>query len=506
MRTEKQTEENHFSKDLPTVAVLIVTRNRRDMLLQVLSQVRQLAYPMEKLGIFIVDGASTDGTVEKVRQEYPDARIILITKMMQIAACENIGIKEILKAEREYKYIWMLDDDAEIETQTLMPLVEASEQDSSIGLIGSAVYEPDNRDRLITAGVRIVWKRTGLTYNRPAPEDAENLFDVEIMPACSSLVRTALYGEGKVGLWDEHFWMYWPDVDWGLRALRKGYRVCCQGMSRVWHRNWAEAKRYFFTPYTVHSSVRGAMLFYLRHCPVGLRSSVRKYVLKCYLRGAFENFTARPNMARAYDEGVHDFLKGHFGEKDLSSWGDSSLSPIEDICLSLSEEIPENPRVLLNQFASEDEKAKIKGAFQKHFKGVRWTEISPKTGPGGPDPAEPLSDYLFYHFPRLLLRLLTFFKRDDVVVSPVAVLEYNIAAARYTVLLEPSLNGCMRKNRMFKGFCDFFRMIITGIRTAYIDLPRALENCDILREAIEAYSNLPQPSPPGLDDSSARVM
>jgi GT2 family glycosyltransferase len=495
---------NQRSEQLPSVAIVIVTRNRCDSLLRLLSQIRELDYPREILDIFMLDNASTDGTGEKVKRFFPKAHLISNPKNLGIAISFNRGIRWVLKAERKYKYIWLLDDDAEVESQTLMPLVKAAEKDSSIAVVGSAVYEPNKRNQLITAGIRIVWKRTGLVYHIPRIEEADSLFDVEIIPSCSSLTRTDAYRE--IGLWDERFWLFWGDIDWCIRALRKGYRVCCFGKSRVWHKNWVETKRHFYTPYAIHAGMRGALLFYLRHNPLPYIASIRKYILKGYLKAAFESFTLRPNFARAYDEGVQDFLKGHFFQKDFRWSNDTKLDGLDDICRNLSKKIQKNPRIILNQIADGSQKTEIKKVFQNHFHQITWEEIQSKEGSEKLDPREPLKDWLCYHFPRFLLHLFTCFNRKDIILSSIDVLNFsNITAARHTILLDPSLRSCLRKNRIFKAFVDFFTTIKKGLRVAYFDLPYSLNNCRALKEAVEEFSKASQPIPPGIEDFSTRV-
>ena len=506
MTIEENIQKDDSSKYLPLIAILIVTRNRCDMLSQVLSQLQEIDYPKDKLSIFIVDGASTDGTVDMVSGKFPSAHILTTGVMKQIAAAENTGIKEILKYGSKYKYIWMLDDDAEIEPQTLMPLVKESENDPNIGLIGSAIYDPLDRDRLIAAGFRVVWKRLGIACNKPNHDEVNNLFDVEIVPACSSLSRTELYREDIVGLWDQLFWMYWPDNDWCLRTLRNGYRVCCVGKSRAWHRDWATAKRYFFTPIAIHSSIRGSLLFFLRHHPTNAMAYMQKYLLKCYLKAAFENFTMRPNIADAYNDAVQDFIKGHLTEKDTSMWDDMALSSLDDICLNLSRRTGTKVRIILNKFSNDQHKTEIKKVFEKHFEHIDWTNIDLTNKGSKANPTKPLKEYLFVHFPRLLFRLLDFSSRYDVVISPVELLEYNIGSAKYTVLLDPSLKGCVRKNHLLKAFGRFLKMIITGIRVVYFKLPHAYKNSQAMQKVIHAYPNLPQPSPKGIDDRKTIVM
>lgn len=481
MNTGGVLEQNHYSKPLPAVAIVTITRNRCDLLLRLFSQIRELDYPKALLDIFLLDNASTDETVEKVQQGFPEVHLSLSDENLGITHGFNAGIKEALRAERNYKYIWLLDSDAEVDRETLMPLVETAEKDPNIAIIGSAVYEPNKRDQLVTAGFHIDWKKVNITYHIPRPEDMEGLFDVELIPACSSLTRADLFS--TLGLWDERFWLYWGDTEWCLRALRNGYRVCCLGKSKVWHRNWANIRPDFSFPYALHDRVRSALLFSLLYNPQHSNRGIRHFILMNYLKAAFEILTVRPNFSRAYHEGVQDFLKGVFSKKDFSSWAnDLNLREIDEICRILSQKTSKNPRIIINQIADESQKAEIRKAFQKYFSSIRWEEIPVRRRTGNGGPRVRLHENLTFQISQLLFRLLTFFNRGDFVISPVAIpCLYNISAAKHTLLLDASMRICVRKNRISNGFVNVFMTIIKGLRASYIDLPRALKNRHVLR-------------------------
>lgn len=475
-------QKDNPSKALPAVAVVSVTRNRCKPLLRVLSQLRELEYPKEMLDIFLVDSASVDDTVERVRQEHPEVNLTESRDNLGIAAGFNTGIKQALNAKRQYKYIWLLDSDVEIEKQTLMPLVVTAEENPEIAVVGSAVYEPENRDQLVTAGLNIDWKTANVAFHIPPDNNVDGVYDVELIPACSSLTRAELYE--KQGFWDERLWLYWGDTEWCTRMLRNGCRVCCDAKSRVWHRNWAKIKQDFNFPYVLYGRIRSALLFNLCYNPENSVAGVRYLIKKSYLKAAFENFTLRPNFGRAYVEGIKDFLAGDFSKKDFSSWPmDIESKGIDQICRRLSEKLPKNPRVILNMISDEHQKAEIKRTFQKYFKQIRWEEIHVRTDRDNMNASARMHEYLYFHLPQLLLRLLTIFNRRDLIVSSINVpCLYNIAAARYTMLIDPSGGGYFCRNRPIFGLAKCFATIIKGLKVLYMDLPRALKKCQAIKK------------------------
>ncbi|MHC4532316.1 MAG: glycosyltransferase family 2 protein [Planctomycetota bacterium] len=478
-------QRHQLPDKLPTVAVVCVTQNRCGPLLKLLYQINQLNYPPELLDIFLVDSGSTDSTVDCVKKQFPGVNLVTTSKNLGIAAGFNMAIQAALKSDCQYKYLWLLDSDVQIEANTLLPLVEVAESDRRIAVAGSVVYEPDRPDQLITAGFTVDWNNCNVAFNVPGEARRNEVFEVELIPACSSLTRAELYEQQ--GLWDERLWLYWGDTEWCMRSIRNGYRVCCIGKSKVWHRNWSKIKPDYYFPRALHDRVRSALLFNLCYNPEGSTVGLRKFILKCSMKAAFENLTVRPNFSRAYYEGMLDFMRADFGGKDFSSWEEGlGLFEIGQLAQNLRHQICEEPRIVLNQISEPTLKAKIKEAFESDFSGVTWDEIpsrkdlEDRTGPIG------IREYLCFQIPQFISRLLCFSGNPDVIVSPIAIpCLYNGVGASYVVFVNDSGHCCIRKNRRFRVLRAFLSGLLKALRLRFVDLPRALRKSLVPIEAVQ---------------------
>lgn len=77
------------------LSCVIVTRNRRDALLTTLARVREaVPYPRDEWETWVVDNASTDGSVEAVKQAFPEVRIIRTSQNEGVAA-RNLSLIHI---------------------------------------------------------------------------------------------------------------------------------------------------------------------------------------------------------------------------------------------------------------------------------------------------------------------------------------------------------------------------------------------------------------------------
>lgn len=465
----------------PAVAIVSVTFNRCEALLVLLSQLRTLDYPAASIRIFLVDNASADDTVARVRREFPEVRLTVSGENLGTSAGFNLGMIEALGDASAFEYIWLLDSDAEVEPGTLRPLVTAMTGDARIGIVGSTIYDPSERERLVTAGLRVDWDKGVVSLNK-APADQGGLVDTDLIPACSLLVRASLCRD--IGLWDERFWVYWGDTDWCQRALRRGYRVCGHTKSRAWHRDWANTARTFQGASALYDELRGALLFNLRHAPEGSLRGVRRLVLKSYAKAALEHLTTRPFFSTAVEAAIDDALNGRFERKRYDpGYRLSAPVAIEDLCRRLAAELPAHPSVVIAEIEDPLLVQRIKDAFASCCTGIHWEEIAPRRRGKRDDFTTDYRGFLRHDLRQLLARLVR--NRADVVVADVAMPHlYTLAAGRRGILLERNGQAITVDNQLGRGLLNVVSTLLRGIVVAYRDLPGALGGNPALRAAV----------------------
>jgi GT2 family glycosyltransferase len=471
---------------LPPVAIVSVTYNRCDALLVLLAQLRTLDYPADRLAIFVVDNASADDTVARVRADFPEVRLTESAENLGTSAGFNVGMRQALAAPEGFEHVWLLDSDAEVEPGTLLPLVEALRDDERLGIVGSAIYDPSDRGRLVTTGLRVDWPHGKVALNKSA--GTVPLVEADLVAACSLLVRASLCRE--MGLWDERFWVYWGDTDWCLRAIGRGYRVCGHARSRAWHRDWANTAQNFRAPSVLYDDVRGGLLFNLRHAPEGSLRGSRHLLLKAYFKAALENFTARPNFAVALDRAVEDFLAGRF---ELRRY-EPPLPPALDVgelLATLRSDLPARPRVIIDRIGEGPLLAKVEGAFARHCPDATFERIAPRNKASRDDFTTDYGHFIRADVPQVLRRL--FRRRADVIVSEIAVPHlYTLFAARRVILLDRDGRGVVRANAVGRGLAGFATTLARGVKQAFWKLPHAARRNARLREAVvNAASALP---------------
>lgn len=224
------------------LSVIIVSWNTRALLercLHSLSEIK-LAGPFE---IIVVDNASSDGSVEMVRERFPSARIIANAENLGFARANNLGIQ----AARG-RYLLLLNPDTEVPPETLPVLIRFMESHPEVGVVGpklvngqgivqggAAGHAPSLKtvlnhalflDRLFPRWCPGVWLWPGAYHT-------ETSIKVDWVSGAAMLVRASVVQQ--VGGLDEAYFMYAEDIEWCGRISKAGWKIVCLPSVHVVH-------------------------------------------------------------------------------------------------------------------------------------------------------------------------------------------------------------------------------------------------------------------------------
>jgi GT2 family glycosyltransferase len=126
----------------PRVIAVVVTYNRRELLLESLAAV--YAQSRAPDAVIVVDNASTDGTAEAVRVSFPVAELAEVARNTGGAGGFAYGMARALAADADL--IWLMDDDTVPQPDALRELLAARDQVRPPVLVASRVLWTDGRE------------------------------------------------------------------------------------------------------------------------------------------------------------------------------------------------------------------------------------------------------------------------------------------------------------------------------------------------------------------------
>jgi GT2 family glycosyltransferase len=252
-------------KAYPDIAIIVLNWNGREFLKICLDSLRTQTFKGFK--VILVDNGSTDGSVEFVRENYPEVAVIALDKNYGFAKGNNVGIEEALK-NKDIKYIALLNNDTEATPYWLGELIQALDNNTDVGFCTSKMLRFYNRQIIDEAGHAFC--RYGFAYKIGVGEEDKGQYDNfrMVFGACAGAVmyRRAMLEE--IGLFDEDFFAYCEDIDLDFRAQLQGYKCLYVPTAVIYHigggtAKWGSAK-------CIYLSNRNRITVLLKNMPLFL--------------------------------------------------------------------------------------------------------------------------------------------------------------------------------------------------------------------------------------------
>ncbi|MGC9348896.1 MAG: glycosyltransferase family 2 protein [Anaerolineae bacterium] len=215
------------------LAVVIVSWNVRELLGDCLES---LSLAMGKTGVqgpvWVIDNASTDGSVDLVRERYSWVHLVAQDRNLGYVRANNLALADL---QTRARYIWLLNPDTVVNANALQRLIEFMETDTDAGLIGPKLLNVDGSVQesafhfpgVIQAlfALELMPQRlyyTILNGRYSSPRYAQQApFPIDHPLGAAMMVRAQTVRD--VGLLDEGFFMYCEEIDWAWRMKNAGW-------------------------------------------------------------------------------------------------------------------------------------------------------------------------------------------------------------------------------------------------------------------------------------------
>lgn len=237
------------------VEIVVLNWNGWCDTLACVSSLQQLDYP--DFGLTVVDNGSTDDSVQRILAHRPAVRLLQTGVNLGFGGGCNVGVRQAIRNGAQY--IWLINSDATVDRNALTALVRAAQDNSSLGAVGSVLFDADQTDQIQLWGGGKVNLWTGRSHHQRGPTSLDFVSGASLL-----LRREALL---QVGLLDEQsFFMYWEDTDLGLRLRRAGWQLGVADRSHVWHKQSASLGQ--GSPLLDQYFTCSAVRFFRKHAPV----------------------------------------------------------------------------------------------------------------------------------------------------------------------------------------------------------------------------------------------
>jgi GT2 family glycosyltransferase len=286
-------QEPEGTLSTPIVSVIIVNWNGKHLLADCLGSLRSQTYRDHET--ILVDNGSTDGSIDFVRENFPDVRLIPLAENRGFAGGNNAGIQA-----SSGRFVALLNNDTRADANWLAALVKAAESEPQTGMWASKILSFDRRDVIDNVGLLLYWD--GLARGKGRLEVDCGQYDRSeeaLFPSgCACLYRRTLLEE--TGLFDEDFFAYADDVDMGLRGRLAGWGCRYVPAAVVYHKYSSSSSAY--SPFKAFLVERNRIWVLVKYYPFELVLASPYFTLKRLVLSLYGALSGRGASGKFADQ------------------------------------------------------------------------------------------------------------------------------------------------------------------------------------------------------------
>ena len=255
------------------VSVIIVSFKTCDLLKDCLNSIYKYTEGIS-FEIIVIDNNSKDKSIEMIKNNFPDVKLIISTKNLGFGIANNLGI-EIANGD----LLFFLNSDTKLNNNAIKILNDYLTANNNTGVVGGNLYTAEGRP--IHSFSRVFpgffteldqifgLKLTKLLFgrNRDFNHNSGPL-EVAYITGADMMVRKSIINE--VGGFDADFFLYYEEAELTFRIKKKGWKVVSLPSANIIHHygassnnNFIKDKMYFDSSFKYYKKVYSNSLILL---------------------------------------------------------------------------------------------------------------------------------------------------------------------------------------------------------------------------------------------------
>lgn len=280
----------------PKVFVVVLNYNGIDTINNCLTSIFKSNY--NNFEVVVVDNDSKDGSFEKARTNFSRANFIKNSANVGFAQGNNVGIRFAL--EKFADYIFLLNNDATIEPDTITTLVKNAQENKNWGILSPLIKKPDGKT-LWFAGGKIDFKK--MRTEHVFDSAISSPYPTQYLSGCAMLIRKEVFK--TVGLFDERYFLYYEDADLSLRASKNGFDLMIIPQASAIHFEQSNEKN----SSKIYWLVLSGLVFFLTHADKKQKLTIYPYLLLRKTKNICNLIIKRDKIAHDIRRAFKDYSK-----------------------------------------------------------------------------------------------------------------------------------------------------------------------------------------------------
>ncbi len=220
-------------KEKTSLSVIIISYNTKDLLEDCLKSLQKAQAPVNDMEIIVVDNASNDGSVEMIKNHFPDVKLIVNLDNKGFATANNQGVQIALG-----KYLLFLNSDTKVSKYALTKPLKFVSTHPQVGAITVKLILPNGQiDHDNHRGFPTPWTSichfVGLDQLFPQSrffnnyhqsyKDFDSIHRIDVAAGSYLMMSKDLFKQ--IGGWDESYFFYGEDIDLCFRINQTGKKI-----------------------------------------------------------------------------------------------------------------------------------------------------------------------------------------------------------------------------------------------------------------------------------------